>query len=101
MQRRHFLRATAAAAVAGVAPMAASSRAAAGVGARPGPHRFELEYAPHFGMFEASAGKDLLDQLRFMAEVGFTALEDNNLMKRPASLQAQIGETLTRLGMTM
>ncbi|MGH8205023.1 MAG: hydroxypyruvate isomerase family protein [Steroidobacteraceae bacterium] len=101
MQRRHFLRATAAAAVAGIAPFAASAQAAAEPGARPGPHKFKLRYAPHFGMFEASAGKDLLNQLRFMAEAGFTALEDNNLMKRPASLQAQIGETLTRLGMTM
>jgi hydroxypyruvate isomerase len=95
MQRRHFLRATAAAAVAGLAPM--SARAAA----RPGAHKFRLKYAPHFGMFEASAGKDLLDQLRFMADQGFTALEDNDLMKRPASMQTQIGETLAKLGMTM
>lgn len=101
MQRRHFLRAAAAAAVAGIAPLAASAQAAAEAGAGPGPHKFKLKYAPHFGMFEASAGKDLLNQLRFMADAGFTALEDNNLMKRPASLQAQIGEALTRLGMTM
>ncbi|MGH8252262.1 MAG: hydroxypyruvate isomerase family protein [Steroidobacteraceae bacterium] len=101
MQRRHFLRATAAAAVAGIAPFAASAKAAAEPGARPRPFKFKLRYAPHFGMFEASAGKDLLNQLRFMADVGFTALEDNNLMKRPASLQAQIGELLARLGMTM
>ena len=101
MQRRHFLRATAAAAVAGIAPFAASAQAAAEAGASPRSRKFKLRYAPHFGMFEASAGKDLLNQLRFMAEAGFTALEDNNLMKRPASLQAQIGETLTRLGMTM
>ncbi len=101
MQRRQFLHATAAAAVAGIAPFVASAQAAAEAGARPGPHKFKLKYAPHFGMFEASAGKDLLDQLRFMADAGFTALEDNNLMKRPAMVQAQIGETLARLGMTM
>ena len=101
MQRRHFLRATAAAAVAGIAPFGALVHAAAEVGAGPRPHQFKLRYAPHFGMFEASAGKDLLNQLRFMAETGFTALEDNGLMERPAKLQAQIGETLTRLGMTM
>jgi hydroxypyruvate isomerase len=101
MQRRHFLRATAAAAVAGLAPAAALAQAATAPAARPAPHKFKLKYAPHFGMFEASAGKDPLDQLRFMAEAGFTALEDNNLMKRPASLQAQIGETLAKLGMTM
>lgn len=101
MQRRHFLRATAAAAVAGIAPFATAAQTAAEPGASPRPHKFRLKYAPHFGMLEASAGKDLLNQLRFMAEAGFTALEDNNLMKRPASLQAQIGELLARLGMTM
>jgi hydroxypyruvate isomerase len=101
MQRRLFLRATAAAAVACIAPIAASAESPAAPAPRPGPHKFKLKYAPHFGMFEASAGKDLLDQLRFMAEAGFSALEDNELMKRPARLQAQIGETLAKLGMTM
>ena len=27
-------------------------------------HQFKLKYAPHFGMFENSAGKDLIDQLK-------------------------------------
>jgi hydroxypyruvate isomerase len=99
MQRRHFLRATATAAVAGLAPELA--QAAAEPVATPRPRKFKLKYAPHFGMFEASAGKDPLDQLRFMADQGFTALEDNELMTRPASMQAQIGETLSKLGMTM
>jgi hydroxypyruvate isomerase len=26
---------------------------------------FRLKYAPHFGMFERHAGKDLVDQLKF------------------------------------
>jgi hydroxypyruvate isomerase len=52
-------------------------------------------------MFEQSAGKDLLDQLRFMADAGFTAVEDNGMMKRPAEIQQQIGDTLAKLGMKM
>lgn len=64
-------------------------------------HTFKLKYAPHFGMFEHSAGKDPLDQLRFMADVGFTALEDNGMMKRPVDEQQRIGDTLVQLGMTM
>ena len=36
-------------------------------------HQFNLKYAPHFGMFEASAGEDLLDQLKFGADAGFRA----------------------------
>jgi hypothetical protein len=34
-------------------------------------------------MFENSAGKDVVDQLKFMADNGFTALEDNGMMGRP------------------
>ncbi len=63
--------------------------------------RFKLRYAPHFGMFEAHAGSDLIAQLEFMADEGFTALEDNELMSRPVPLQERIGATLARLGMTM
>ncbi|HET9475793.1 MAG TPA: TIM barrel protein, partial [Steroidobacteraceae bacterium] len=63
--------------------------------------KFKLRYAPHFGMFKAHAGEDLVVQLEFMAAQGFTALEDNGLMGRPVEVQAKIGETLARLGMTM
>jgi hydroxypyruvate isomerase len=67
----------------------------------PAKHTFKLKYAPHFGMFEASAGKDLLDQLRFMSDSGFVALEDNGMMRRTVDVQQQIGDTLAKLGMTM
>ncbi len=62
---------------------------------------FKLKYAPHFGMFKNSAGADPIDQLKFMAERGFTALEDNGMMKRDVALQTKIGETMAQLGMTM
>src|SRR5690606_40805078 len=52
---------------------------------------FKLRYAPHFGMFETHAGSDLIAQLEFMADEGFTALEDNELMSRPVPLQERIG----------
>src|SRR3712207_6298551 len=64
-------------------------------------NKFKLNYAPHFGMFENSAGKDLVDQLKFMADNGFMALEDNGMMGRSAADQTKIGETLAKLGMTM
>jgi len=64
-------------------------------------NKFKLMYAPHFGMFENSAGKDLIDQLKFMADMGFTALEDNGMMGRPADVQEKIGKELDRLGMKM
>ena len=40
---------------------------------------FKLKYAPHFGMFKHHAGEDLIDQLKFMTEEGFTAIEDNGI----------------------
>jgi hydroxypyruvate isomerase len=66
-----------------------------------GKYQFKLKYAPHFGMFENHAGKDLIDQLKFMSDMGFPALEDNGMMGRTPEMQSKIGETLTKLGMTM
>ncbi|WP_276168474.1 hydroxypyruvate isomerase family protein [Zobellia alginiliquefaciens] len=65
------------------------------------PHKFNLKYAPHLGMFKELAGKDPIDQINFMADQGFTAFEDNGMMKRDVALQTKIGETLAKRGMTM
>ena len=62
---------------------------------------FSLKYAPHFGMFEQHAGKDYIDQLKFMHEMGFRALEDNEMMEKPVAVQEKIGATLGNLGMEM
>jgi hydroxypyruvate isomerase len=96
MHRRDFLLKSACAAA-----LPLCSGAATAPFAFPPKHRFKLKYAPHFGMFQHSAGKDPLDQLRFMADVGFIALEDNGMMKRPVDEQQRIGDTLAQLGMTM
>lgn len=66
-----------------------------------GKNKFKLDYAPHFGMFENSAGKDLIDQLKYMADQGFTAIEDNGMMGREPAMQEKIGTELNRLGMKM
>lgn len=62
---------------------------------------FNLNYAPHFGMFKNHAGEDLLDQLTFMHEQGFRGLEDNGMMKRTPEMQEKIGNHLSKLGMEM
>lgn len=64
-------------------------------------HNFNLNYAPHFGMFKNHAGNDPIEQLNFMAEQGFTAFEDNGMMKRDIATQTKIGETLAKHNMTM
>jgi hydroxypyruvate isomerase len=98
MHRRQFITTAAAAvpALGAAFPTTAAAQAAPAV-----KRTFTLKYAPHFGMFEQSAGKDLFDQLRFIADQGFTAFEDNGLMERPADVQQKIGDTLAKLGLTM
>ena len=64
-------------------------------------HKFNLKYAPHFGMFKNNAGNDYIDQLKFMAEHGFTAIEDNGMKSKSISDQNKIAAEMTRLGITM
>ena len=61
--------------------------------------QFKLKYAPPFGMFEEHAGKDPLDQIRFMADQGFRAMFDNGLMNRPEAEQEAIAKETARLGL--
>ena len=63
--------------------------------------KFKLRYGPHPGTFKASAGDDLLDQIKFAADQGFTGWEDNGLPSRTPELQEKIGKTLSDLGMKM
>ena len=49
---------------------------------------FQLNYAPHFGMFESMAGKDLMDQIQFMHDQGFRSLEDNGMKNRSKKRKA-------------
>lgn len=62
---------------------------------------FHLKYAPHFGMFKNAAGNDPLDQLKFAADQGFTAWEDNGMKKKPKELQQKIADTMEQLNMQM
>ena len=62
---------------------------------------FNLNYAPHPGMFKHIAGDDIIDQINFAAEQGFTAWEDNRLKKRTIKEQEAIGKALSDNGMVM
>lgn len=62
---------------------------------------FNLDYAPHFGMFRNQAGEDLIDQLDYMYERGFRSLEDNGMMGRPVDVQEKIAKHMEKLGMKM
>ena len=105
MQRRNFVKSTFGVAGLGLTGAAVTTESIAGIAhAQPSTlakNNFKLKYAPHFGMFANSAGKDLIDQLKFMADMGFTAFEDNGMMGRDPAIQSKIGEELNRLGMSM
>src|SRR5690554_1912832 len=62
---------------------------------------FQLKYAPHFGMFQNLAGSDLVDQLKFAADHGFRAWEDNGMMGRSVTDQEKLGQTMRDLGIEM
>ena len=98
MDRRDFLQLSVAASAASVLDLKTSPAFAKPPQAK---RKFKLNYAPHFGMFKTHAGDNPIDELKFMADQGFTALEDNGLMSRPVEMQQQIGDTLAKLGMTM
>ena len=68
---------------------------------RPEERIFKLNYAIHDGMFKNHAGDDFIEQIKFAHSAGFTAIEDNGMMGRPAEQQKKIGDTLAKLGMTM
>ena len=98
MDRRHFLKTS----VAGAGAAVSAGTAAAARGAEPANRaKFRMKYGPHFGMFKTSAGNDPIDQLKFAADQGFTAWEDNGMMRKAPDLQEKIGKTLQQLGMTM
>ena len=62
---------------------------------------FNMDFAPHFGMFKNSAPGGIFDELKFMADQGFRSLEDNGLLKRSIEDQEKIGKLLSDLGMRM
>ncbi len=89
MERRHLLAAAAAFGAVNYSQAAGNAP------------KFKLRYAPHPGMFKNSAGDDILDQIQFAADQGFTGWEDNGAMNRDPALQTRIGDALAKHGMTM
>lgn len=97
MKRRNFLRngvAVAAAAMPLTASVAGKKRVFS-------EKAFKVNFAPHDGMFANHAGKSFIDQIKFIYDQGFRAVEDNGMLNRPVEEQEKIGKELAHLGMTM
>lgn len=97
MERRKFIRNTGlAASLTAASPFAFASGQNGGM-----QQAFRLNYAPHLGMFREHAGEDPLDQLRFMADQGFRAFEDNGMAGRPVELQSRMANLMAERGLSM
>ena len=102
MERRSFIKKSAAAAsILGVGIQGVYAFNSPELNGLVSGHNFNLKYAPHLGMFKNLAGNDPIDQLNFMADQGFTAFEDNRMMKRDIATQTKMGETLAKHNMSM
>ncbi len=86
-----------AAAAAAVAISAGKSTARAASSSK----KFKLKYAPTLGAFNGHVGKDPIDNLKFMADQGFSAMFDNGMMRKPVELQEKIAKEMSRLDMTL
>jgi len=76
MERRQFLKTSA------FASTSLTTGALFSPAARAAHHKhpkFKLHYAPHPRMFKASAGDNIIDQIKFASDQGFTAWEYNGL----------------------
>ncbi|MBP3944123.1 TIM barrel protein [Sphingobacteriaceae bacterium WQ 2009] len=62
---------------------------------------FNLDYAPHQGLFKNHAGANFLDEIKFYHEQGFRSIEDNGYLRRSLDEQKKIGALLEKLGMRM
>lgn len=60
-----------------------------------------MKYAPTLGMFNAHAGKDPIDNLKFIADQGFRAAYDLGLIGRPPAEQEKIANEAQRLGLEL
>jgi len=98
MKRRHFIKRS------GMVTGALSLGTLTASNAQSSTHTknsFNLNYAPHLGMFRQSAGDDPIDQLNYMADAGFTAFEDNEMRSRPIELQERMANTMVDRGLEM
>jgi hydroxypyruvate isomerase len=103
MNRKDFLRNSAIATGALVSGSAITSTATANTAPynQQAGKTFNLDYAPHQGMFKNNGGDSFLDQIKYMHDQGFRSIEDNGYLNRSNEEQTKIGELLAKLGMRM
>src|SRR5690554_3009379 len=107
MERRNFIKATTAggAAMFGLGGMAKASALMDAVtsdkNSISNAATFKLKYAPSLTIFSEHAGKNPIDNMKFIADQGFRAVFDLNMVFRPSQEQEQMASEAARLGLEM
>ena len=101
MKRRSFIRNGTAASIVGLSGSGIFAMNESQIKNKSFSETFNLNYAPHFGMFKQHGGGDQLDEIKFMHDQGFSAFEDNEMRNRPLETQEKIGKLLSDLNMKM
>ena len=101
MDRRQFVKSAAVASVTAASGSAALAAAGPAKPVHENATPFTMMFAPHFGMFKHHAGEDLIDQVKFMAEAGFSAMEDNGMKGRSLETQEAIAREMAKHDMQM
>ncbi len=91
MERREFLHQTLASGAALIgAPLAGNAANA---------KAFNMKFSPDFRVFNAAAGDNLVDHIKWGYDQGFRAWENTGLKSRPVAEQESISKTVQQLGM--
>lgn len=101
MDRRTFLASSGAIGAAATLGHARAMTSSSVVSSERAASKFSMKFAPHFGMFKHHAGNDLVSQLEFAADEGFTAWEDNGMGGRSIEEQSKLAAAMDRLGIEM
>ncbi|RKY09988.1 MAG: xylose isomerase [Planctomycetota bacterium] len=96
MDRRNFL-------AAGLAAGAGISVGASGTSAQKKSNsaKFKLRYGPGFNTFRSHVGKDPIENIKFAADQGFTAMFDNRIDRKPVELQKKIVKEMAKRDMKL
>ena len=100
MKRRDFFRNSALTGLA-VSGLAGTSTLFASESISSNSAKFKLKYAPGLGTFSESAGKDPIDNIKFISDQGFRAIFDNGLMGKEPALQERIANELAKRDMDL
>lgn len=100
MKRRNFIRTAAASGIA-FTGLTGTMNATASEAKISNSEKFKLNYAPGLGTFREHAGKDPIDNIKFISDQGFTAIFDNGLMGKSPEMQEKIANELARRGMEL